>query len=216
MRKIQEFTYDWPPDALLVHALRRHQRALGPRAVPGLAPARSGAVAGVLYRDFSRGRDDALIVVVAPTAERGRYEEPRCRCDAADGGADARARRRARAPARAPDRRAARLRSRRTRRASRPRSPRSRATRTSTRAAGRSSSDRQRRAAGCSSRASPTAGRGSRDLKDVLDGRYVSSTGHGTRPRRRAAPDGRFAIESAPGAAPRSIVGKRSAGGRCA
>jgi anti-sigma regulatory factor (Ser/Thr protein kinase) len=71
MRKIQEFTYDWPPDALLV----MHSDGMSARwdlgRYRGLAQRHPSVVAGVLYRDFSRGRDDALIVVVRPTARHG-------------------------------------------------------------------------------------------------------------------------------------------------
>jgi len=67
-RKIQEFAYDWPAGALLV----MHSDGLSGRwnlaQYPGLAARDPSVVAGVLYRDFSRGRDDALIVVVRPTA----------------------------------------------------------------------------------------------------------------------------------------------------
>jgi hypothetical protein len=64
MRKIQEFSYDWTPDALLV----MHSDGLSGRwdlgRYPGLSNRDPSVVAGVLYRDFSRGRDDALIVVI--------------------------------------------------------------------------------------------------------------------------------------------------------
>ena len=67
-RKIQEFTYDWPRDALLV----LHSDGLSARwdlsRYPGLALRDPSVVAGVLYRDFSRGRDDALVVVVRAAA----------------------------------------------------------------------------------------------------------------------------------------------------
>ncbi len=63
-RKIQEFAYDWPADALLV----MHSDGLSGRwdltRYPGLAFRDPSVVAGVLYRDFSRGRDDALVIVV--------------------------------------------------------------------------------------------------------------------------------------------------------
>ena len=71
LRKIQEFTYDWPRDGLLV----MHSDGISARwdlgRYPGLAQRHPSVVAGVLYRDFSRGRDDALIVVVRPTARHG-------------------------------------------------------------------------------------------------------------------------------------------------
>lgn len=63
-RKIQEFTYDWPPDALLV----MHSDGLASRwsldRYPGLQARHPGLVAGVLYRDFARGRDDVTVVAV--------------------------------------------------------------------------------------------------------------------------------------------------------
>ena len=68
MRKIQEFTYPWPPDSLLV----MHSDGVSARwdlgRYPGLASRHPSVVAGVLYRDYSRGRDDALMVVVRATA----------------------------------------------------------------------------------------------------------------------------------------------------
>jgi len=68
MRKVQEFSYDWPPDALLV----MHSDGVSARwdlsRYPGLALRDPSVVAGVIYRDFSRGRDDALVVVVRPAA----------------------------------------------------------------------------------------------------------------------------------------------------
>ena len=68
MRKIQEFAYDWPPDALLI----MHSDGVSSRwdlsRYPGLATRDPSVVAGVIYRDFSRGRDDALVVVVRGSA----------------------------------------------------------------------------------------------------------------------------------------------------
>jgi anti-sigma regulatory factor (Ser/Thr protein kinase) len=63
-RKIQEFAYDWPAGALLV----MHSDGLSGRwdlsRYPGLAIRDPSVVAGVLYRDYSRGRDDSLVVVI--------------------------------------------------------------------------------------------------------------------------------------------------------
>jgi hypothetical protein len=68
MRKIQEFTYQWPVGSLLV----MHSDGVSARwdlgRYPGLASRHPSVVAGVLYRDYSRGRDDALVVVVRATA----------------------------------------------------------------------------------------------------------------------------------------------------
>ncbi|HXV98019.1 MAG TPA: SpoIIE family protein phosphatase, partial [Anaerolineae bacterium] len=63
MRKIQEFTYSWSTDALLV----LHSDGLGTHwdlnAYPGLASRHPSLIAGVLYRDFNRGRDDVTVLV---------------------------------------------------------------------------------------------------------------------------------------------------------
>lgn len=67
IRKIQEFSCDWPAGTLLV----MHSDGVSARwdlgTYPGLAMHHPGVVAGVLYRDFSRRRDDALVVVVRIT-----------------------------------------------------------------------------------------------------------------------------------------------------
>ena len=64
IRKIQEFSYPWFADALLVlhsDGLTTHWDL---NAYPGLISRHPGLIAGVLYRDFSRGTDDASVVVV--------------------------------------------------------------------------------------------------------------------------------------------------------
>ena len=62
-RRIAEFTYPFTPDALLV----LHSDGLSARwnleTYPGLAARHPAVIAGVLYRDFRRERDDATIVV---------------------------------------------------------------------------------------------------------------------------------------------------------
>jgi len=62
-RKIQEFVYPWSPDSLLV----MHSDGLATHwnldQYPGLAGRRPSLIAGVLYRDFARGRDDVSVVV---------------------------------------------------------------------------------------------------------------------------------------------------------
>jgi anti-sigma regulatory factor (Ser/Thr protein kinase) len=63
LRRIQEFTYHWPEDALLV----MHSDGLMSRwdlsAYPGLLTRHLSVISAVLYRDFSRGRDDVTVVV---------------------------------------------------------------------------------------------------------------------------------------------------------
>ncbi|MCL1467855.1 ATP-binding SpoIIE family protein phosphatase [Argonema galeatum] len=63
VRKIQEFVYQWPKGGLLV----MHSDGLGTQwrldRYPGLAAKHPSTIAGVLYRDFNRGRDDVTVLV---------------------------------------------------------------------------------------------------------------------------------------------------------
>lgn len=63
IRRIDEFTYPWPNDALLV----LHSDGLASHwdleRYAGLAGRHPSLIAGVLYRDFNRGRDDVTVVV---------------------------------------------------------------------------------------------------------------------------------------------------------
>jgi anti-sigma regulatory factor (Ser/Thr protein kinase) len=66
VRRIDEFTYSWPASAtLLLHTdgLASHWD-LG--KYPGLVERHPSLIAGVLYRDHARGRDDAAVVVARP------------------------------------------------------------------------------------------------------------------------------------------------------
>jgi serine/threonine protein phosphatase PrpC len=64
IRKIQEFVYPWEPGSLLV----MNSDGLGSQwrlgRYPGLASRHPGLVAGTLYRDFKRVRDDVTVVAV--------------------------------------------------------------------------------------------------------------------------------------------------------
>jgi anti-sigma regulatory factor (Ser/Thr protein kinase) len=67
--RIQEFQYPFPPRSMLV----MHSDGLGTHwdlgAYPGLQSRHPSLIAGVLYRDFSRRRDDLTIVVVKDRPE---------------------------------------------------------------------------------------------------------------------------------------------------
>ena len=62
-RRIQEFRYAWPSGALLV----LHSDGVSARWTlddyPGIMTRDPSIIAGVLYRDFTRHRDDAIVVV---------------------------------------------------------------------------------------------------------------------------------------------------------
>lgn len=64
LRKVQELAEPWEDGALLI----AHSDGLGTRwdldNYPGLARAHPSLIAAILYRDFTRGRDDVTIVVV--------------------------------------------------------------------------------------------------------------------------------------------------------
>ncbi len=68
IRKIQQFDYEWPASGLLV----MHSDGLQGRWLlekyPGLAQRHPAVIAGVLYRDFTRGHDDVTVAVVRLSA----------------------------------------------------------------------------------------------------------------------------------------------------
>jgi len=67
--RIQEFQYPFPPQSILV----MHSDGLGTQwdigAYPGLRARHPSLIAGVLYRDFRRRRDDVTIVVIKDQPE---------------------------------------------------------------------------------------------------------------------------------------------------
>ncbi|MBW3628294.1 MAG: SpoIIE family protein phosphatase [Gemmatimonadetes bacterium] len=63
MRKVQEFTYPWAGDSLLVMHSDGVTQRWDVARYPGLAARDPALIAGVLYRDFTRGRDDSTVLV---------------------------------------------------------------------------------------------------------------------------------------------------------
>jgi hypothetical protein len=61
--RIKEFSYPWPADGMLVMHSDGLSSHTGLEAHPGLALRDPSLIAGVLYRDFARGNDDATVVV---------------------------------------------------------------------------------------------------------------------------------------------------------
>jgi anti-sigma regulatory factor (Ser/Thr protein kinase) len=71
VRKIQEFQYPFPPEALVImqsDGLQTHWRL---DRYPGLAARDPAVIAGLLYRDFSRGRDDVTVLAVRQIGPSG-------------------------------------------------------------------------------------------------------------------------------------------------
>jgi hypothetical protein len=61
--RILDFSYAWPEDGLLVLHSDGLSTGAGLESYPGLAARDPALIAGVLYRDFCRGRDDATVVI---------------------------------------------------------------------------------------------------------------------------------------------------------
>jgi anti-sigma regulatory factor (Ser/Thr protein kinase) len=64
VRKVQEFDYPWPDGGMLVMHSDGLQTRWSLDAYPGAARRHPAVVAGLLYRDFARGRDDLTVAVV--------------------------------------------------------------------------------------------------------------------------------------------------------
>jgi anti-sigma regulatory factor (Ser/Thr protein kinase) len=63
MRKVQEFTAECPPGALVILHSDGVQTQWDLASYPGLHARAPALVAGILMRDFIRGRDDAMVLV---------------------------------------------------------------------------------------------------------------------------------------------------------
>jgi len=63
IERVQEFTYPWNPDDILV----MHSDGLGTRwdldRYPGIRNKPPSVIAALLHRDFNRGRDDVTVLV---------------------------------------------------------------------------------------------------------------------------------------------------------
>lgn len=69
LRRVQEFTYEWGPDAVLVMHSDGLTTSWRLDRYPGLLRRHPALVAATLYRDASRGRDDATVVVLRERPE---------------------------------------------------------------------------------------------------------------------------------------------------
>ena len=63
LRKIQEFSFPWEPQSVLI----MHSDGLGSQwdlnQYPGIMRKHASVIAAVLYRDFERQRDDVTVLV---------------------------------------------------------------------------------------------------------------------------------------------------------
>lgn len=72
VRKIQEFTYPWPQGALVIMHSDGLQTQWRLDRYPGLSTRAPAVIAGLLYRDFSRGRDDVTVTAVREAGRNGK------------------------------------------------------------------------------------------------------------------------------------------------
>jgi anti-sigma regulatory factor (Ser/Thr protein kinase) len=70
VRKVQEFTYSWTCETLLIMHSDGLATSWSLDLYPGLLGCHPALIAGVLYRDFKRGRDDVTVVVARETRRR--------------------------------------------------------------------------------------------------------------------------------------------------
>jgi len=63
IRRIQEFTYPWPEDALLIMHSDGLDTHWNLREYPGLETRHPSLIAGMLYRDHCRGYDDVTVLI---------------------------------------------------------------------------------------------------------------------------------------------------------
>ena len=67
IRKILEFTYQWPKGAVLIIYSDGLAMHWGLDQYPGLIRRHPSLIAGVLYRDYARGYDDVTVLVIKCT-----------------------------------------------------------------------------------------------------------------------------------------------------
>jgi anti-sigma regulatory factor (Ser/Thr protein kinase) len=69
MQRLQEFTFPWNAESILVMHSDGLKTAWDLQTYPGVWSKHPGLIAGVLYRDFSRERDDVTVLVAKNRAD---------------------------------------------------------------------------------------------------------------------------------------------------
>ncbi len=73
--KFQEFSYPWSAESVLIMASDGISTQWRLERYPGLLRRHAALIAGLLVRDFSRGRDDVSVLVVRDRPDEARWEE---------------------------------------------------------------------------------------------------------------------------------------------
>ncbi|GJG86927.1 transcriptional regulator [Gemmatimonadetes bacterium T265] len=76
LRKVQELAYAWPVGAIAVFHTDGIRSRWQLERYPGLAARRPAVISAVLWRDYSRARDDATVVVVRDPPSPEAYTPP--------------------------------------------------------------------------------------------------------------------------------------------
>jgi hypothetical protein len=74
VRRMQEFAFEFGPDSLLIMHSDGLDTHWNLEDYPGLVTRHPALIAGVLYRDHDRGRDDVTVFVLRPADARGARE----------------------------------------------------------------------------------------------------------------------------------------------
>ena len=69
-RRVQEFDYALPPNPTIVMHSDGLNTSWSPDTYPGLLRRHPAVIAGVLYRDATRGRDDVCVVAARRMSEQ--------------------------------------------------------------------------------------------------------------------------------------------------
>ena len=69
-QRFQEFTYDWPKDSFVIFYSDGLQSKWKMAPYPGLPMRHPSLIAGILYRDFRRERDDVTVLIVRNTSKQ--------------------------------------------------------------------------------------------------------------------------------------------------
>jgi hypothetical protein len=73
--KFQEFIYPWNAESVLIMASDGISAQWHLDRYPGLLRRHAAVIAGLLVRDFGRGRDDTGVLVVRQQPEQPRWED---------------------------------------------------------------------------------------------------------------------------------------------
>ena len=72
VQRVQEFTFPWNADSILVMHSDGLKSGWDLNQYPGIWGKHPGLIAGMLYRDYARERDDVTVLIARNPRENGR------------------------------------------------------------------------------------------------------------------------------------------------